>query len=107
MPRYLQALQRRLAKAPANAGSDAKHGQAVAALWERYRARDEANRAAQRVEPALEAYRWLLEELKVSLFAQELRTALPVSYQTSGKGLDGAFPGISGDYSRWQSRNHA
>ena len=33
------------------------------------------------VEPALEEYRWLLEELKVSLFAQELRTAQPVSYK--------------------------
>jgi len=34
-----------------------------------------------RVEPALEAFRWLLEELKVSLFAQELRTPFPVSYK--------------------------
>jgi len=33
------------------------------------------------VEPGLEAYRWLLEELKVSLFAQELRTPFPVSYK--------------------------
>ncbi len=80
-PRYLQALQRRLTKALANAGQDAKHGQAVAALWERYRARAEANRSAQRIEPALDAYRWLLEELKVSLFAQELRTAQPVSFK--------------------------
>ena len=41
----------------------------------------EANRTAQRVEPALEAFRWLVEELKVSLFAQELRTPFPVSYK--------------------------
>jgi ATP-dependent helicase HrpA len=27
----------------------------------------------------LEEYRWLLEELRVSLFAQELRAAVPVS----------------------------
>jgi ATP-dependent helicase HrpA len=81
LPRYLQALQRRLARAPENPAQDAKHGQAVAALWERYRARADANRAGRRTEPALEAYRWLLEELKVSLFAQELRTAVPVSYK--------------------------
>jgi ATP-dependent helicase HrpA len=80
-PRYLQAPQRREARALVNAGQDAKHGQAVAALWERYRARAEANRSAQRIEPALDAYRWLLEELKVSLFAQELRTAQPVSFK--------------------------
>ncbi len=81
LPRYLQALQRRLSKGQESPALDARHGQAVAALWERYRARADANRAAQRSEPALDEYRWLLEELKVSLFAQELRTAQPVSYK--------------------------
>ena len=91
LPRYLQALQRRLARFAEDPARDAKHGQAVAALWERYRARAEADRAAQRVDPALDAYRWLLEELKVSLFAQELRTARPVSY----KRLEKAWAGLS------------
>ncbi|MEO8741403.1 MAG: ATP-dependent RNA helicase HrpA, partial [Casimicrobiaceae bacterium] len=81
LPRYLQTLQRRLAKFAADPGRDAKHGEAVAQLWERYRARDAANRVAKRVEPALEAFRWQIEELRVSLFAQELRTVLPVSYK--------------------------
>jgi ATP-dependent helicase HrpA len=31
--------------------------------------------------------RWLLEELRVSLFAQQLRTAEPVSYQRIVKAL--------------------
>jgi ATP-dependent helicase HrpA len=30
-------------------------------------------------DPRLEVFRWLLEELRVSLFAQELRTPVPVS----------------------------
>ncbi len=81
LPRYLQALERRIAKAAVDPARDAKQAQTVAALWERYRARTEANRAAQRVEPGLEAFRWLVEELKVSLFAQELRTPFPVSYK--------------------------
>jgi ATP-dependent helicase HrpA len=81
LPRYLQALDRRLAKAAIDPGRDAKHAQTIAVLWERYRARAEANRAVQRAEPALEAFRWLVEELKVSLFAQELRTPFPVSYK--------------------------
>ncbi|MEP6996498.1 MAG: ATP-dependent RNA helicase HrpA [Betaproteobacteria bacterium] len=81
LPRYLQALDRRLVKAAIDPGRDAKHAQTVAALWDRYRARAEADRGAQRIEPALEAFRWLLEELKVSLFAQELRTPFPVSYK--------------------------
>ena len=31
------------------------------------------------VEPALEDFRWLLEELRVGLYAQELKTPMPVS----------------------------
>ena len=31
------------------------------------------------IDPALEEYRWMLEELRVSLFAQELKTSIPVS----------------------------
>jgi ATP-dependent helicase HrpA len=81
VPRYLKALERRLAKYSENPGRDDKHAQAVAILWERYRERAEANRVRQRVDPALDAFRWQLEELKVSLFAQELKTPLPVSYK--------------------------
>ncbi len=81
LPRYLQALDKRLAKAALDPVRDAKHAQSVASLWDRYRARVEANRAAHRVEPRLESFRWLVEELKVSLFAQELRTPFPVSYK--------------------------
>jgi ATP-dependent helicase HrpA len=81
LPRYLKALDRRLAKYPENPARDAKHAAEVAELWERYRARVERDRARARRDPALETYRWLLEELKVSLFAQELRTPFPVSYK--------------------------
>ena len=81
LPRYLKALDRRLAKYPENRERDARHAASVAELWNRYRAREEADRARHRCEPALEAFRWLIEELRVSLFAQELRTPLPVSYK--------------------------
>ncbi len=81
IPRYLKALERRLAKYAENPARDTKHAQAVAELWDRYRQRSDANRARQRHEPALEAFRWQIEELRVSLFAQELRTPLPVSYK--------------------------
>ena len=37
----------------------------------------------------LEAFRWLLEELRVSLFAQELKTPVPGVVQAGGKGLGG------------------
>jgi ATP-dependent helicase HrpA len=32
-------------------------------------------------DPRLEEFRWHLEELRVSLFAQELKTPYPVSYK--------------------------
>jgi ATP-dependent helicase HrpA len=80
IPRYLKALGRRVAKYPENPARDAKHAQAIAALWERYREREQAARLSGK-EAALDAFRWLIEELKVSLFAQELRTPIPVSYK--------------------------
>jgi len=33
------------------------------------------------VSSRLAAFRWLIEELRVSLFAQELRTPIPVSFK--------------------------
>jgi ATP-dependent helicase HrpA len=31
------------------------------------------------LDPALEDYRWMLEEFRISLFAQELRASMPIS----------------------------
>jgi len=81
LPRYLTALDRRLAKIAENPARDARHAEAVARWWDRYREREDKNRTAGRVEPGLEEFRWLLEELQVSLFAQELKTPVPVSYK--------------------------
>ncbi|HUP30030.1 MAG TPA: DUF3418 domain-containing protein, partial [Usitatibacter sp.] len=52
---------------------------AVHTLWQNYEARLKADHDAGRRDAKLEEYRWLIEELRVSLFAQELRTPLPVS----------------------------
>jgi len=92
VPRYLKALERRLAKYLENPQRDARHAPQVAALVQRHRDRVERNRKAGRVEPGLETFRWLLEELKVSLFAQELRTPQPVSY----KRLEKAWADLDG-----------
>ena len=48
----------------------------LAAPFERERI---AKRKAGVEDDALEAFRWLLEELRVSLYAQELKTPMPVS----------------------------
>jgi ATP-dependent helicase HrpA len=79
VPRYLNGYALRLQKYRANAERDAKHAATVQSLWQDYESRAEADRAAERTNPKLEEYRWLIEELRVSLFAQELRTPFPVS----------------------------
>jgi ATP-dependent helicase HrpA len=81
LPRYLKALERRLARHLERPDRDARHIEQVALWWNRYRERAERDRAAGRVSARLAAFRWLLEELKVSLFAQELKTPYPVSWK--------------------------
>jgi len=81
LPRYLKALDRRLAKFGERPDRDVRHAEQIAGFWQRYRERADRNQQAGRVEPALEAFRWLLEELRVSLFAQELKTPVPVSFK--------------------------
>ncbi|MBC8289899.1 MAG: DUF3418 domain-containing protein, partial [Planctomycetes bacterium] len=45
----------------------------------RYRQRLAEHAERDHFDPQLEYYRWMIEELRVSLFAQELGTAIPVS----------------------------
>jgi ATP-dependent helicase HrpA len=82
LPRYLKTLARRLVRHLERPDRDARHTEQVALWWGRYRERVERERAAPGGVPArLAAFRWLLEELKVSLFAQELKTPFPVSFK--------------------------
>ena len=81
VPRYLQALTRRIERYPQNPERDARHAKQVGEWWSRYGERLAAERRAGQRSPRLEAFRWLIEELRVSLFAQELRTPVPVSFK--------------------------
>jgi ATP-dependent helicase HrpA len=79
LPRYLKAILRRLERLPRDPRRDASHQAAVERLWQPCLAAREALRARGRSDPELEELRWLLEELRVSLLAQDLRAAEPVS----------------------------
>jgi len=81
LPRYLKAISRRLERFAQNPARDEQHRSTLAALWAQYEQRLARHRKAGIEDPHLEEYRWLLEELRVSLFAQELRTPFPVSYK--------------------------
>jgi len=81
-PRYCAAIERRLEKL--SRGQSAKDLDAfklVAPHWNRYAKAATAQREAGGYEPELEQYRWLIEEYRVSLFAQDLGTAEKVSEQ--------------------------
>ena len=88
LPRYLKGYALRLAKYRASAERDQKHAATVQGLWEKYEARAKADKEAGRSDPNLEEFRWLIEELRVSLFAQELRTPMPVSAKRLNKFWD-------------------
>ena len=85
VPRYLKAASLRLDKVRADPARDARLAADVASLEQPYR-RESALRARQGAENAgFAQYRWLLEELRVSLFAQELKTPVPVSVKRLSK----------------------
>ncbi|NHZ36076.1 ATP-dependent RNA helicase HrpA [Massilia rubra] len=78
-PRYLKAINVRLEKLRADPARDAK----LMAEWTQSAshfmraARDRL--AGKNTDPKMVEFRWMLEELRVSLYAQELRTPMPVS----------------------------
>jgi ATP-dependent helicase HrpA len=78
-PRYLKAAALRLDKLRADPARDARAAAEIA-QFETLLHREEARqRKAGAVDPQLVQFRWLLEELRVQSFAQELRTPVPVS----------------------------
>jgi ATP-dependent helicase HrpA len=82
-PRYLKAIALRLDKLRANGGNGAARDAQLLAdyapLWTNYERRALLLAKQGVINPQVEQFRWLLEELRVQLFAQELRTPAPVS----------------------------
>ncbi|WP_344703102.1 ATP-dependent RNA helicase HrpA [Halomonas cibimaris] len=78
-PRYMQAALIRLEKAPRERGRDQMLMNEVQKLEARFDARRESERRGRVEAPELVAFGWWLQELRVSLFAQQLGTAMPVS----------------------------
>ncbi|MBI5769755.1 MAG: ATP-dependent RNA helicase HrpA [Verrucomicrobia bacterium] len=96
-PRYLAAMKLRADRARKNPAKDAERA-AQLAPYEKAVAALEARRgASEKIGghrpplPAVESLRWLVEEFRVSLFAQELGTATPVS----AKKLDALLAGFA------------
>jgi len=79
LPRYLKAIEKRLEKIQANPERDRKSRLEISTLWSEYKKRAQLLSKHNRQSAQLEEYRWMLEEYRVSLFAQEIKTRMPVS----------------------------
>jgi len=88
-PRYLKAIGVRLDKLKANPSRDAQLMAEYAPLWTNYERRAIQLAKLGSIDPQIEQFRWLLEELRVGLYAQELRTPVPVSTKRLQKQWEG------------------
>ena len=77
MPRYLKAVNVRLGKLRADPARDARQLAQMLPLQQAWQRRLAGQQGEHDVR--LEEFGWLLQELRVSLFAQELRTPVIVS----------------------------
>lgn len=90
--RYFEAAEVRLEKMSREQGREREFLHTIEPLWARYAKRYEQHQTQGVDDPALIHYRWLLEEFRVSFFAQQLGTAVPVS----AKRLDKQWAEVKG-----------
>jgi ATP-dependent helicase HrpA len=79
LPRYLKAIELRLEKLPSQVQKDRVWSSELSGLWVQYQNRLNKHAQEGKRDPQLELYRWWLEEYRVSLFAQQLGTKVPIS----------------------------
>jgi len=82
-PRYLKAISVRLSKAPHMGDKDKPNTELLSQYWQRYTALESKATASDKTE--LQTLRWMLEEYRVSLFAQTLGTRIAVSEKRINK----------------------
>ncbi len=84
VPRYLRAMRLRAERLRQDPARDQQRMLQVMPYWREFLTRHAAGAPADE----LAELRWLIEEWRVSLFAQELKTAEPVSAKRLAKALD-------------------
>ncbi|KRE88884.1 ATP-dependent helicase [Frateuria sp. Soil773] len=88
-PRYLKAMRLRAERLRQDPAKDQQRMLQVLPYWRAWL----QHRAAGADAAALDELRWLIEEWRVSLFAQELKTAEPVSAKRLARALETLAPG--------------
>ena len=90
LPIYLKAMTLRLEKYSSNPARDAAREADIQELEQMWQEKtDGLVKQGQPVSDDLAAFKWMIEELRVSLFAQELKTPYPVSVKRLFKEWDG------------------
>ncbi|MFC7684118.1 DUF3418 domain-containing protein [Neisseria sp. GCM10028920] len=90
LPIYLKAMTLRLEKYSGNPARDAAREADIQELEQMWQEKtDGLVKQGQPVPDDLAAFKWMIEELRVSLFAQELKTPYPVSVKRLLKVWDG------------------
>ena len=90
LPIYLKAMTLRLEKYSSNPARDAAREADIQELEQMWQEKtDGLVKQGQPVSDDLATFRWMIEELRVSLFAQELKTPYPVSVKRLMKEWEG------------------
>ena len=90
LPIYLKAMTLRLEKYSSNPARDAAREADIQELEQMWQEKtDGLVKQGQPVSDDLAAFKWMIEELRVSLFAQELKTPYPVSVKRLMKVWEG------------------
>ncbi len=84
-PRYLNACNVRLEKMPRDMANERRYVPLLTQWWKEYETRLKKFQAQGIYEPELARFRWLLEEQRVSWFAQQLGTEETVSEKRLNK----------------------
>ena len=81
IPRYLRAMEIRAKRGANNPEKDLAKALQIAPFLKAYGeiTEDLSPHATGEKHEAVETFRWMIEEFKVSLFAQELKTRFPIS----------------------------
>ena len=88
LARYLRAALRRLETAPQDTGRDLVRQREIEAITDEWHEVLALLHPAERESDRAQAVRWMIEELRVNLFAQQLGTPYPVSTTRIRKVLD-------------------
>jgi ATP-dependent RNA helicase HrpA len=87
-PRYLESILKRIEKLDGGQEKDKKNTSLIAEHWNRIKKLVDNAYETDCFTTSLYDYRWMIEELRISLFTQQMKTTMPVSIKRMDKMWD-------------------